>query len=520
MTETSESPRSFRASFAAMAGLCLTVVLIAINGTVVGTALPRIVAELSGYDLYPWAASAFLMGNAAMIPIAGRLGDLYGRKPFVLAAVVLFALASVVCGLSASMLQFVLARGLQGLAGGMLVGVVFACVPDVFPDLLQRVRWQVMLSASFGVATAIGPSLGGWMTEHMGWRSVFYVNLPVALAAFPIIAFFLPFVVHHDGKDRSIDWLGAIFLTAGICGLLLSAEYGQRHGFFSPLSLAAWAATAIFSFAFVRRQYRTRAPIVPLDVLENRGARKLMALGVMTGFSMFVMVFYIPLLLQGSFGQSPNQAGVVMTPLLVCITFGSIANGRILPHLRRAERVIAWGQLGTLVSCLLLALLNARMPSGWMMAIFALCGISLGFQLPNLTLQMMEVAGRSNLGVASALVQSTRMIGSMLGVCVAGLLVNTVYDYRIRAAFSALRIDDAAVIRLVSSPQILIREQDRQALQALARPLGLNTAPLLEAARDGLASGVQAAFLLCVLIAGVSIAVSLRLPHYRIGTDN
>ncbi|WP_263770446.1 MFS transporter [Propionivibrio soli] len=510
--------RSFRASFAAMAGLCLSVVLIAINGTVVGTALPRIVAELRGYDLYPWAASAFLMGNAAMIPIAGRLGDLYGRKPFVLAAITAFALASAVCGMSGTMLQFVLARGLQGLAGGMLVGVVFACVPDIFPDLLQRVRWQVMLSASFGIATAVGPSLGGWMTEHLGWRSVFYVNLPVALAAVPVIAWFLPHVVHHDNEDRSIDWLGALFLTAAICGLLLSAEYSQRHGFAAPLSIGSWAATVAFGIAFFRHQYRTSAPIVPPDVMENQGARKLMLLGVMTGFTMFVMVFYIPLLLQGSFGQSPKQAGFVMTPLLVCITVGSIANGRILPHLRRAERLIAWGQMGTLVSCLLLALLNADMPSGWMMAIFALCGISLGFQLPNLTLQMMEVAGRTNFGVASALIQATRMIGSMIGVCVASVLVNGVYARGLKDALARLHIANPEVAELASSPQVLIREQDRAALQSLAHQAGIDTAPLLDAARHALTNGVRASFLLCVLIAAISIAVSLRLPRYGVRT--
>jgi len=514
-----QSTRSFRASLAAMLGICLVIMLIALDSSVVGTAMPRIVAELRGYDLYQWTASAYLMGNAVMIPITGRLGDLYGRKPFVLVAVILFTLASAACGLAQSMLQLVLARGLQGLGGGMLVGVAFACVPDLFPDRMRRVRWQVMLSATFGISTAIGPSLGGWLTEHAGWRSVFYVNLPVALAALVMIWLYLPRIVHHEDEDRSIDWLGALLLAASICGLLLATENGQSHGFGDLRTLGLWAAAAICAVVFVRHQYHTGAPIIPPEMLDNSGARKLMALGIMTGLTMFMLVFYVPLLLQGGFGQSPKEAGLVMTPLLLFITAGSIMNGRILPHLRRAERVIAWGQLGMLISCLFLTQLGMDTPRSLTFVVFAVCGVSLGFQLPNLTLQMMGVAGRKNLGVGSALIQSTRMIGSMIGVGVASILVNLLYARQIGTALTQSGVTDAAVIKLLSSPQILIREQDRVVLLDLAQRLGLDVTPLLEAAREGLIRWVHSAFLVCAVIAGLSICISLRLPPYEISKN-
>jgi len=512
----SPSERSFRASLAAILGICLAFMLIALNTSVVGTAMPRIVADLRGYDLYQWSASAFLLGNAVMIPITGRLGDLYGRKPFVLVAVVLFALASVACGFSQTMLQLVIARGFQGLAGGMLLGVAPASVPDLFPDPAQRVRWQVLLSSSYGVALAVGPWLGGWLTEHVSWRFVFYVNLPVALAALVMVWVFFPHIVHHEEKDRSIDWLGALLLLAAMSGLLASAEYSQAHGFTSAASLGLWGATCVLTYVFFRHQYHTKAPIVPPNVLDNGGARQLMLLGVLTGLTMFMLIFYTPLLLQGSFGQSPNQAGLVMTPLLVFITIGSIVNGRLLPRLHRAERIVAWGQLGMLVSCLLLTQLQADTPRGLMMLVFALCGVSLGFQLPNLTLQMMAVAGRAHMGVASALAQSTRMIGSMVGVGIASVLVNAFYARHIQAALESLHVQDEALIALVSSPQILIRQQDQAALAETAHRLGLDTTALMESARHGLVSGTHAAFVLCAVIAGLSILVSMRLPHYTI----
>ena len=513
-----QSVRSFRASLAAMAGICLAFMLIAINTSVVGTAMPRIVADLRGYDLYQWAASAFLVGNAVMIPITGRLGDLYGRKPFVLTAVFLFAVASVACGFSQTMLQLVVSRGLQGLAGGMLLGVASACVPDLFPDAAQRVRWQVLLSSSYGVALTVGPWLGGWLTEHASWRFVFFVNLPVAVAALLMVWIFFPHIVHHEETDRSIDWLGAVLLLLAICGLLGSAEYSQGHGFVNAMSLSLWAAASILAYSFFRHQYHTTAPIVPPKVLNDSGARKLMLLGVLTGLTMFMLIFYTPLLLQGSFGQSPNQAGLVMTPLLVFITIGSIVNGRLLPRLRRAERIIAWGQLGMLISCLLLTQLESQTPRGLMMLVFALCGISLGFQLPNLTLQIMAVAGRANLGVAGALAQSTRMIGSMIGVGIASVLVNTLYAQKIVSVLDKFHIQDSALISLLSSPQILIRRQDQEALLELTHRLGLDAVPLMQAARDGLVNGTHAAFVLCSLISGISILISLRLPRYTISS--
>lgn len=512
-----QSPRSFRESLAAILGICLVIILIALDSTVVGTAMPRIVAELSGYDLYPWIASAYLMGSAVTIPIAGRLGDLYGRKPFVIASVILFTATSAACGFAGSMTQLMIARGLQGIGGGMLVGVAFACVPDLFPDRAQRVRWQVLLSASFGVASAIGPSLGGWLTEHFGWRSVFTINLPVAAVALPMVWRYLPHIVHHQEGNRSIDWMGAAMLAASVIALLLGTEYIQSHGFMHPqgplLVLAAIACGALF----VWYQHHSPSPIVPPEMFANRDALKLMALGALTGLSMFVLVFYSPLLLQGGFGASPKEAGFLMTPLLVCITVGSIINGRILPRVPRAERVIAWGQAGTLVSCLLLTLLTPTTPQWQILAQFALCGVALGFQLPNLTLQMMAVAGTKNLGVGTALIQTTRMIGSMLGVGIAGVLVDGRYALDVSNAVAALPAKSDALVALVGSPQVLIREADQSQLVTLAGQLGFDPAQLLDAARHALVAGIHSTFVLSAVMAALSLAISLRLPRYEIG---
>ena len=502
-----------------MMGICLAFMLTALNTSVVGIAMPRIVAVLQGYDLYPWAASSYLVGNTVMIPLAGRLGDLYGRKPFLLVAVALFALASLACGLSQSMMQLILARGVQGLAGGIFLGVASASVADLFPESAERLRWQVYMSAAYGLAMAVGPSFGGWVSEHASWRYVFHANLPVALAAFAMVWAYLPHVRQGDG-DRGLDAWGAALLTAAVCGLLFSAEQGQAHGLFNALSAALWAATVLLTWAFLRHQYRTPAPVIPPDVMDNAVARRLMLLSAGSGMTMFLLVFYTPLLLQGSFHLSPKEAGYVMTPLLVFITVGSIANSRIVPRLRRAERLITVGLAGMALGCVLLTQLSVHTPLVWMMLVFALCGISLGFQLPNLTLQMMEAVGRKHFGVAGGLSQFTRTVGSMVGIGLASAVVNSVYQGRIAATVAAARIDNPRLLELLATPQLLIRQQDELEMRALAQTLSLDPISLLDAARQGLAQGTQAAFWLCAGVAALSTLVSLGLPRYSIRRDS
>jgi MFS family permease len=396
----------------------------------------------------------------------------------------------------------------------MLVGVAFASVPDLFPDNLQRVRWQAMLSATFGISTALGPALGGWLTENHGWRSVFYVNLPVALLAFPVVWRFLPRIVHRQAGDRRIDWLGALLLTTSICTLLLATEQGQTLGFADLRFVGLLGVALIASIGFVRHQHHTTAPIIPARLFANPAVQKLSALGALTGLTMFVLIFYSPLMLQGGFGMTPQQAGMTITPLLVCITIGSIINGRLLPRLPRPERLISYGQTALLVCSVLLALVSAATNHWETMLIFALCGLSLGFQLPNLTLQMQAAVERHDLGVASALVQTSRMIGSMVGASLAGLIVNRGFIRHVDEALAGAHIHSAQTEALFATPQVLIRASDQAALSHLALQQGFDMTQLLDQARLGLVSGIHYAFLGCSVVVLISLMISLRLPRY------
>ena len=501
-------------AIAAMLGISIVMVLIALDQTVVGTALPQMVAELQGFGLYPWVAAAYLLGNAILIPVTGRLGDLHGRKPFLLAAIALFTLASVLCGLAGSMLQLVLARGLQGIAGGMLVGSAFASVSDLFPDTMERVRWQVMLSAAFGIASALGPALGGWMTEHLGWRSVFYVNLPVGLLALPIVWRYLPRVVHDHQAAKGLDLVGVLLLTLSIGTLLMTTELGERLGF---ASLSFWGLVVfslVSGWLFLRHQHRTAAPIIPPHLFGHATVRRLGALAALTGLIMFVLLFYAPLLLQGGFSLSPKEAGLAVTPLLVSITVGSVINGRLISRVGKPEKLFSYGVLLLLVSIGLLCSISVLTPRHWLMAVFALCGLSFGFQLPNLTLQMQAAVGKQDQGAASALIQTLRTLGSMFGASLAGLVVSLAFSREANHTLNQEGIADMQVRHLFDSPQLLVRNADQTLLGQLAQQQHFDAVTLLSQARLGLAQGIREAFVACLVLAVVSYFISRRLPPF------
>ena len=488
--------------------------LIALDQTVVGTALPQMVSELQGFGLYPWVAAAYLLTNAIFIPVTGRLGDLYGRKPFLLAAILLFTAASMLCGLAGSMLQLVLARGLQGIGGGMLIGSAFASVSDLFPDTLVRVRWQVMLSAAFGVASGLGPVLGGVMTEHLGWRSVFYVNLPVGLLALPVVWRFLPWIVHHDANDQKLDWVGAVLLALAFGTLLLTTEMGDQLGFASPTFWGLVGLALVFWGVFIRHQHHTSGPVIPPELFDSPTVRTLATLAALTGMIMFVLVFYAPLLLQGGFSMSPKLAGLMVTPLMVGITVGSIINGRLISRLPRPERLFSWGVLLLIVAMALLCTATAATSRSLLASTFALCGLSLGFQLPNLTLQMQAAVSRKHQGSASALIQTLRSLGSMFGASFAGLLVSMSFTRRVTQTLNDTGLHDSAVQQLFKTPQILVRAADQAALLGLGQHAGFDPASVVLQARTGLVFGIREALLCCIVLAVVSYILGRRLPAF------
>lgn len=499
---------------AAMFGISVVIILIALDQTIVGTALPRIVSELQGFGLYPWVAAAYLLTNATFIPVIGRLGDLKGRKPFLLAAIVIFTSSSALCGLANNMLELVLARALQGAGGGMLVGSAFASVPDLFPDMKERVKWQIMMSSAFGIASALGPALGGWMTEHFGWRSVFYVNLPIGLIALMFVWTHLPHVVHQNTRSpKGMDWWGVIFLVFAISSILATSEFGESLGFFSWIFWGLVVACVFFGYIFIKHQQRSEAPIVPAHLFDSKPVRIMTILAGLTGFIMFVLIFYAPLLLQAGFSLSPPDAGLLVTPILVMITVGSIVNGRLITRVKKPQRLFTFGILFLMLGIFLVTLIKPSDPAYYLVLIFSLCGFSLGFQIPNLIVQIQALVAKADLGASSALVQTLRTLGGMFGASIGGVIVNYKFQEGVNTELIQAGISDPRVLKLFETPQILVRSLDQQSLSDLAAQLGFSAPDLIAHTRVLLIDGVHNALYFCVVLAFISFWVSLKLPN-------
>lgn len=494
-------------------GVCFVIMLVALDQTIVGTALPTIVAELKGFDLYAWVATSYLLTSVITVPIFGRLGDYFGRKPFLIASIIIFVIASILCGMAHSMLFLVLARGLQGIGGGMLVGTAFASIADLFPDPHVRLRWQIILSTSYGIATSIGPSLGGFLTQSLGWRWVFYVNLPVGVVSLFFVLRYLPHIRHikHVGKVR-LDWGGALLITLALGSLQMLVEMLPKHGL--TLGMAALLLLSLGAFLGLWKwEQRVEQPIVPFDMFRDPAISSLFVLSVLAGFAMFSMLMYAPLLFQGGFGMSPRDAGVLVTPLVACITVASIVNGRIVTRIPNPNLMMYVGFVLIALSCLGIVLAQRHSPTSFILVAMLLGGLGFGLVLPNLTVFAQQSARREYLGIATALLQSLRMIGGMLGTAVTGMLVSQMYGSGVARA---LESDHAAQwLADFSDPEILVNHDIQSTLLAQMLQAGHNGSALLDAARDALVGAIHMGIALAAVAAVAGLWMVRRVPLIR-----
>jgi EmrB/QacA subfamily drug resistance transporter len=502
MTQATHPPLSFKQALLAMLGVSLVLMLSALDQTVIGNALPSIVAELKGFELYAWVATGYLLASIVTIPIFGRLGDYYGRKPFVMAATLIFTLASLVCALANDMLWLVIGRVMQGVGGGMLIGTAFACIPELFPDTRQRLRWQMLLSALFSVVNAIGPGLGGYLTGAFGWRSVFYLNLPLGALALFFAWRYLPYYRPHQVGRISLDWPGALLIALALGSLQLFVEWLGHSSLMlsAALGLTCVAAT----LALWRWERRCQHALLPAALLGLPSMRLLFLLSMAAGAIMFSLLFYLPLLLQGSYGYSPQDAGLLITPLALSITLGAIVNSRIVTRLSNPNLLPLWGFVALLLACGGLALAGRGASFNLLLGLILLAGLGLGFILLNLTVFTQTLAERQFLGIATALTQSLRLVGGLLGTAGMGVLVNLLYSSHLQRLLLAQGHVEA--LALYADPQVLLRPD----AALLEHPQWLSLA------RDALAQSVGVGLLLCAGIGVLALLILYRLPPVRL----
>ena len=430
----------------ATAGTMLALLLAALDQTIVGTAIPRIVADLNGLDRLAWVTTAYLVTSTTMTPIAGKLGDLFGRKPFLLVGMIGFVAASALCGLSQDMTQLIVFRGVQGIFGGVLFATVFTVIGDLFPPD-QRGKAQGLFGAVFGLSSVVGPTAGGFITDHWNWRWVFEVNIPVGIVAVAVVVAGLPYV-RSKASWRDIDFWGALTLAAGVVPMLIALSITRDHAWTSPqvLGLLAFAAVMLAAFVFV--ESRVEHPIVPLELFKNPTFTVSMIVGFLTAFGMFGSILFTPLVFQGVLGISATNSGALITPMMFGLIGASTLTGFLMKKIKYYRFL---GTVGVAVMIFGMWLLSQITPSSteWqVVADLIVVGAGIGVTFP-LYLTAVQVAlPRKFLGVASSQIQFWRNLGGTVGSSILGaVLANRLPDY-LKTRVTALHLPPQAVASL------------------------------------------------------------------------
>ncbi|MGW2613518.1 MDR family MFS transporter [Streptomyces sp. NPDC001500] len=447
-----ESRHRVRVSIGA---LLLGMLISALDQTIVSTALPTIVSDLGGMSHLSWVVTAYLLASTAATPLWGKLGDQYGRKRLYQAAIVIFLVGSALCGLAQSMSQLIAFRALQGLGGGGLMVLSMAIVGDIVPPR-DRGRYQGLFGAVFGATSVLGPLLGGLFVDHLSWRWVFYVNLPVGAVALLVIATALRIPVRSE-KHR-IDYLGTLLIAAVATCLILVTSLGGRTWAWASAPLtgtAVLAAVLLVSFLFAER--RAAEPVLPLGLFRIRTFTLSSAISFVIGFAMFGAMTYLPTFLQVVRGVSPTMSGVHMLPMVLGLLLTSTLSGQIVARTGRWKVFPVLGTAVTAAGLLLLHRLTETSGDLEMSLYFFVFGFGLGLVMQVLVLIVQNAVSYEDLGVATSGVTFFRSIGSAFGVAVFGTLFTSRLDDRLRAALTgpdrsqsaaALEADPRAVAEL------------------------------------------------------------------------
>lgn len=477
--------------------LMLTLLLEALDQTVVGTALPKIIGTLQGFDRYTWAITAYILASTTMIPVVGKLSDQFGRKWFLLVGTAIFLVGSALSGAAQTMNQFIAFRALQGLGAGVGIALAFVVVADMFPPA-ERAKWQSLFGVVYGFASLVGPTLGGWLTDHgplvgtlvtesTRWRWIFYLNVPIGIIALVALLIYLPVNISARSNDytgwaaiRRIDFLGAVLSAAATICLLLGLTWGSNatYDWNSPQVIGILVVAVILFAAFLITERFAVEPILPLDLFRNQVFAVAALLSLLQLMVLVGLIVYLPLFLQGVLGVSATNAGAVITPMNVSSVIGAALAGFAITVLKRYRLITILSAIIMTVGVFLLTQMTPT--TGLLTAIIfmVIAGIGLGPFFSVLTIAAQNALPPTRLGIGTSAIRYLGQLGAVLGVAIVGTVVNNslASDIAHRIPTSVAQRLTPAGLQAATSPQVLVNPAYRATVVQTAQHFAAQSA--------------------------------------------
>ena len=438
-----------------MAGTLLGLFTAAMDQTIVGTAMPRVVAHLGGYEHYSWVFTSFMVVSTTTVPIVGKLTDMYGRKFFFLGGIAVMMLGSALCGTSQSMIQLIVFRAIQGLGAGTIMATAFAIIGDVFPPA-QRARWTGLMTGVFAAASVVGPLIGGYIADNLNWRWVFYVNLPMGALALSFFFSVMPSV--RTGVRHQLDYWGVTMLILAVVPLLLAFSWAnEQYPWLSAqiIGLLAFAALAALAFAVV--EMRAVEPILPPALFRHPIFLVSAGVTFLTAMGMFGGIVYLPLFVQGVIGSSATNSGLVIMPMMLSLAITAAIMGQILARWGRYRIIAVVGLAVMAGGMFLMSGMDVTSTNAIATRNMIVVGIGLGATMPIFVLVVQNALPYRMLGVSTAAIQFFRSVGGTMGVAIMGSLVNSSFS-------SELTAETSPQVREATPPDLLERLQNPQSL--------------------------------------------------------
>ena len=401
-------------------GVMFAMFLASLDQTIVATAIPRIMADLDGFDRFTWISTAYIVASTSVVLITGAVSDVYGRKWLFVGAIAIFLVGSALAAFSPTMNALIVFRGVQGLGGGMIMALSFVTIADLFPPN-ERAKYMGIISAMFGVSSVLGPTLGGFITDQLSWEWIFLVNIPLGI---PVIGLFIKLFpnARRDGPKRKIDVAGAVLVVFVIVPGLLGLSWGgNQYEWSDPLVAGSLIFSGIALVVFVIYETRIAEPLLPLTVFNNRIVGIALLVTFLTGFAMFGAIFFIPLLFQGVLGASPTASGSFLTPMMLGIVFGAASSGQILARTGGHYRLQGIVGVSIMASGMfLLSRVSADTTQAYALIAAVIMGFGLGTSFPLFTIAVQNGVPQQYLGIATSSTQFFRSVGGSIGLALFG----------------------------------------------------------------------------------------------------